>query len=127
MDLAVTRFSDKKQSFGAGMGLSDKDAYSHEVVSFGFWAGDDKVPAPAFYSYTYPSPKDLDKQTLEPSSAKWEDNNGSAMALLMYDDVRNEADPKKTLLNFMESAYMAGATLAGWNIEEMRVPALEEL
>ncbi len=49
------------------------------------------------------------------------------MALLMYDDVRKEADPEKALLNFMESTYQAGALLAGWNVEEMKVPALQEL
>jgi hypothetical protein len=127
LDLAVTRFSGKKQPLSAGMRLSDKDAYSHEVVSFGFWAGDDNTTDPAFYSYTYPSPKDLDKQPLQPATAKWVDNNGSAMALLMYHDVIKEEDPKAALLNFLESAYVAGASLAGWKIEELSVPALSEL
>lgn len=127
LDLVVTSFSGKKVPLSAGMRLSDKDAYSHEVISFGFWAGDDNVPAPAFYSYTYPLPNNLYNQPLEPATAKWHDNNGSIMALLMYDDVRSTPNPTTTLLNFMESAYIAGATLAGWNIEEMRVPALSEL
>jgi hypothetical protein len=45
----------------------------------------------------------------------------------MYDDVRKEADPRRALLDFMESSYQAGALLARWNIEEMKVPALQEL
>jgi hypothetical protein len=127
LDIAVTRFSDRRQPLSPGMRLSDKDAYSHEVVSFGFWAGDDNTTDPAFYSYTYPSPKELDKQQLQPATAKWVDNNGSAMALLMYHDVIKEEDPKAALLNFLESAYVAGASLAGWKIEELSVPALSEL
>ena len=33
-----------------------REAYSHEVVSFGFWAGDDNVREPTYYSYTAPEP-----------------------------------------------------------------------
>lgn len=127
LDLVVTRFSGKKVPLREGMKLSDKDAYSHEVISFGFWAGDENVTATAFYSYTYPSPADLSKQPLIPACAKWIDNNGSPMALLMYDDVIKESDPHKALIDFMESAYLAGASLAGWPLKEMLVPDLKQL
>ena len=33
-----------------------QEAYSHEVISFGFWAGDDTVGDAAYYSYTAPEP-----------------------------------------------------------------------
>ena len=36
---------------------------------------------------------------------------------LKYDDVRMQADPKDALLNFLESAYRAGATAAHWDTE----------
>jgi Family of unknown function (DUF5996) len=32
-----------------------QDAYSHEVISFGFWPGDQHGPEPSYYSYTPPS------------------------------------------------------------------------
>lgn len=127
MDLAITRFSGKKVPLAEGMRLSDKDAYSHEVISCGFWAGDENIPAPAFYSYTYPSPAGLHETRLQPAAAKWIDNNGSPMALLMYDDVRNEGNPRQALLDFLESSYQAGALLSGWNIREFVVPPLQEL
>ena len=127
LDLAVTRFSGKKVPLTEGMSTSNKDAYSHEVISFGFWAGDDQTPAPAFYSYAYPAPEGLDKMPLQPSAATWVDNNGSPMAMLMYNDLLDEPDPKETLLNFLESAYTAGATLAGWDVAELEVPALSDL
>ncbi len=34
-----------------------RDAYSHEVISFGFWPGDREVREPTFYSYTAPEPR----------------------------------------------------------------------
>src|SRR5450432_3871856 len=128
MDLTVTRFSGRKAPALPGDATTaNKDAYSHEVISFGFWAGDEKMRAPAFYSYTYPSPEGLDQQVLEPATAKWVDNNGSPMALLMYDDIYNKENPEDLLLNFMESAYTAGAALTGWDMEDLRVPDLKDL
>lgn len=128
MDLTVTRFSGKKApKMPASARISDKDAYSHEVISFGFWPGDENTPEPAFYAYTYPSPEGLDQQIIQPLMAEWVDNNGSPMALLRYNDLIKEADPKKTLLAFMESTYQAGAKLAHWDIEGFTVPDLDEL
>jgi hypothetical protein len=49
------------------------------------------------------------------------------MAMLMYDDLRREADPRQALLDYLESAYQAGAKLAGWDIEALTVPPLSDL
>ena len=115
MDLAVTRFSGKRgPELPDSSTTADKEAYSHEVISAGFWAGDENVRGAAFYSYTYPSPEGLDKEPLEPSGANWIEANGSPMAMLMYDDLIKESDPKKALLNFLQSSFKAGAKLAHW-------------
>ncbi|GGW30270.1 DUF5996 family protein [Arenibacter certesii] len=128
MDLVVTRFSgNEAPPMPAEARLSDKDAYSHECISFGFWPGDENIPEPAFYSYTYPSPKDLNKETIKPASAEWIDNNGSPMALLKYNILLKSVNPKQDVLHFLESAYMAGAKKANWNIEKFRVPDLDEI
>ncbi len=128
LDLVVTRFSGKKgPALPPDMRLSDKDAYSHEVISAGFWAGDPVVRAPAFYVYAYPSPDGLDQEPLQPAAARWVDNNGSPSATLMYDDLRQEADPRAALLAFLESAYQGAAKLAGWPVAELTVPPLDEL
>jgi hypothetical protein len=91
------------------------------VISFGFWFGDDNVPAPAFYSYTAPEPAGLAEEPLVPSSAKWQESNGAHLALLMYDDVRELSNARETVLEFLESAYQAGARRAGWNVEELKI------
>ncbi|WP_025763703.1 DUF5996 family protein [Dyadobacter tibetensis] len=128
LDLTVTRFSGKKiPQSNPNASKLEKDAYSHEVISFGFWAGDDNMPEPAYYSYTFPAPDGLKEEPLQPDSAFWVEANGSPMAMLKYKDVVESAEPTHTLLNFLESAYLAGAKLAEWDIENLKVPALEEL
>lgn len=128
MDLAVTRFSGKEAPpMGADTRISDKDAYTHECISFGFWAGDSNMPEPAFYSYTYPSPEGIEKRRLSPASAEWVENNGSFMAILRYADLLKENDPRQELLGFMETAYRAGAVLAEWDVVKFEVPALNDL
>lgn len=107
--------------------LSDKDAYSHECISFGFWGGDENMPEPAFYSYTYPSPEGLSKEPLFPSEAEWVNSNGSDMAILTYSNLLKADDPYATHLDFMESAYTAGAKKANWDIEDLKVPELDNL
>lgn len=121
LDLVVTRFSGARAPDMGDVSQVEKEAYSHEVISFGFWFGDDTIKEPAFYSYTYPSPKGIDKEPLHPKSAKWQDSNGSPMALLLYKDILNSDNPKQDIMDFLESSYQAGAKLAGWNIEDLKV------
>ncbi len=124
-DLTVTRFSGKRLPVRKDASVVEKDGYSHEVISFGFWPGDDKVPFPAFYSYTYPSPPGLEKEPLQPAQAKWEDAGGSPMAMLNYEELRLLDNPRQALLDFLESSYQAGAKLAGWPREELLVKPLK--
>ncbi|MFZ1701292.1 MAG: DUF5996 family protein [Pyrinomonadaceae bacterium] len=124
-DLALTRFSGKAATVRPDAGMVEREAYSHEVISFGFWFGDDKpnsVPAPAFYSYTAPEPSGLADEPL-PTPGSWQEANGSHMALLMYDHVRSADNGRKIILDFLESAYLAGASRAGWDIEHFRLGA----
>ncbi len=128
LDLVVTRFSGKKlPAMEASAKILEKDTYSHEQISFGFWAGDPNVPEPMYYSYTYPSPKGIDEEPLHPKTARWQESNGSPMALLRYEDVRNSSNPRKAVLDFLESAYRAGTKRAQWNMEELTVPHLGSL
>ena len=124
-DLALTRFSGRPAPVREGADVVEREAYSHEVISFGFWFGDDKVPAPAFYSYTAPEPDGLANEPLLPASAKWQESNGSHLALLMYDDARVAGNPRETVLEFLESAYQGGAKRADWDIESFRLKPLK--
>jgi hypothetical protein len=118
-DLAVTRFSGRRAPPRAGADPVTAEAYSHEVISFGFWAGDDTTPFPAFYSYTAPEPPGLADQPLQPAAAAWRQVYGGSMALLGYDQLRDAHDPRSTLLGFLQSAYDAGVRTAGWDRQEL--------
>lgn len=118
-DLAVTRFDGGRADLPEGVDRVTAEAYSHRVVSFGFWAGDAKIPAPAFYSYTAPEPPGLTDGALAPSAAAWQTGPTGSMALLMYDDVRAEADPAAAVRAFLDSAYAAGAAAAGWDADDL--------
>jgi hypothetical protein len=114
-DLALNRFSGTRVDLPDGTDSVTQDAYSHEVISFGFWPGDPKVREPHFYSYTAPQPDGLTDQPLEPAEAHWTSSGSGSLALLPYDVVRTAADPDDTLLRFLESAYQAGCRTAGWD------------
>ena len=124
-DLALTRFSGKPAPVRDGANRVEREAYPHEVISFGFWFGDDNVPAPAFYSYTTPEPEGLADEPLSPPSAQWQDSNGSHLALLMYDDVRETENPHEVVLQFLESAYQAGAKRANWDVAGLSLEPVE--
>jgi hypothetical protein len=59
-DLAHARYSGRRAPAIPGADRVTAEAYSHEVIAFGWWPGDDRrTPYPAFYSYTAPEPPGL--------------------------------------------------------------------
>jgi len=115
LDLAVARFSGRRAPNPPEGNAVDREAYTHEVVAFGWWAGDEKVKEPTYYSYTSPEPAGLRQQALHPDQAFWAEEGRYPAALLPYDAVRRSAEPRAALLAFLESAYQAGAATAGWD------------
>jgi hypothetical protein len=116
-DIAMTRFADRHIDQPRTVDSVTREAYSREVISFGFWFGDENFPEPAFYSYTAPEPDGLDGEPLRPGMASWIVSRGSHLAVLRYDDARTQPDARATVLDFYESAYQAGARRAGWDID----------
>ena len=119
-DLAYTRFSGRRAPGSDGADATTREAYSHELISFGFWPGDDNVRAPSFYSYTAPEPTGLREHALQPSEATWVEGPTGSLALLAYDDVRAARNPRAALLAFLESAYGAGSRAAGWARDDLQ-------
>jgi len=109
-DLACTRFSGRLAP--ARRGVISGPAYSHEVSSAGFWPGAG-LGAPAYYSYTVPTPAGLEQAQVRPAGAGW--NAQLSEFVLMYDDVRRAGSPEQILYEFLESTYGAGASLAQWD------------
>lgn len=116
-DLAVTRFSGRRAPERPGADLITREAYSHEVISHGFWPGGGPIPGPAFYAYAAPAPAGLDQEAIRPAAAHY--SQEVSEYLLMYDDARATASPREAVLEFCQSTYEAGAKLANWNRAEL--------
>ena len=116
-DMALSFFSGRRAPERPGADHVTQEAYSHEVISCGFWPGDDRFLTPAFYSYTAPAPPGIETVSLLPAAAFYSPQLGEF--LLRYDDVRSADSPEQVLLEFYQRTYEAGATLAHWDREAL--------
>jgi hypothetical protein len=112
-DLAVTRFSGRLAPERTGADAITREAYSHEVISGGWWPGSGEIKDPAFYAYAAPEPAGFREARVAPERAFY--HSGLSEFLLMYDDVRTAASPRSALLEFLQSTYEAGANLGNWD------------
>jgi Family of unknown function (DUF5996) len=112
-DLAVTRFSGRPAPPRPGADLIQREAYSHEVISAGFWPGNGGYGAAAFYCYAAPVPEGLAEAKVRPDAARWDKALGEF--IFKYDAVLAEASPEKAVMEFVESAYAAAADAAKWD------------
>lgn len=110
-DLCCTRFSGR--NCPPRKGIITSEAYSRECSSVGWWPGGGDVAGPAFYAYMAPEPSGYGEQTVRPDGAFYDKKLHEYF--LMYDDVRRAASPHDEILEFAQSAYEAGAKLAGWD------------
>jgi hypothetical protein len=120
-DLAVTRFSGRRAPARAGADSITREAYSHEVISAGFWPGGGDIQGPAFYAYAAPEPAGFAEAHIGPAKAFY--HSQMHEFFLTYDDVRRASSPKTALLEFLQSTYDAGANLGNWNRPELERPA----
>jgi len=116
-DLAVSRFSGRGAPVHPGgiPSLPDgvtREAYSHEVISAGFWPGGGGFDEASFYAYAYPSPVALSVQPVAPEAAFW--HRDLREFLLPYAEVQAAADPDAELQRFLHSTFDAAATLLDW-------------
>jgi hypothetical protein len=111
-DLAVTRFNDTKAAARPSADSIQSEAYSHEVISAGFWPGNGGYGRAAFYAYAAPTPVGLDKAVLRGMGSF---NREMGEFLLDYSDVRTAADPEGAVINFLQESYSAAADLAKWD------------
>jgi hypothetical protein len=117
-DLAATRFSGRPAPLHPGgiPHVADRvmqEAYSQEVSSAGFWAGDARFPEAAFYAYAYPAPAGFAEAAVLPAAARYEASLGEFV--LPYAAVRSAADPSADVLAFLQSTYVAAADLGKWD------------
>ena len=116
-DLAVTRFSGRRAPERPEADQITREAYSHEVISAGWWPGGGEVAGPAFYVYAAPEPPGFREAKVRPAKAFYDPQMREF--LLMYDDARNSTSRSAAVLDFLQSTYEAGASLGNWDRREL--------
>jgi len=120
-DLAVTRFSGRRAPERSDpdpvLRKIMQEAYSHEVISAGWWPGSGEIKEAAFYCYAAPASSEFPRQPVRPPEAFY--HPGMGEYLLMYDDVRRAKSATGALMEFLQSTYEAGATTGKWDRGEL--------
>jgi hypothetical protein len=111
-DLAVTRFNGKRAPTRPGADAIQAEAYSHQVISAGFWPGNGGYGRAAFYAYAAPVPPALVGAGI-PGAGSFRPDLGEF--ILDYDAARGASDPVATVLQFLQATYAASADAAAWD------------
>ena len=128
-DLAVTRFSGRPAPPREGPEFM-REAYSHEVISHGFWPGGGPgtafgpgpVNEPVFYAYAVPEPSGFKTSDVEPRGAFYHSELGEF--ILPYRIVQSANDADAALSAFIDSTYSNAADLASWDRAALERPVL---
>jgi Family of unknown function (DUF5996) len=119
-DLATTRYSGRpapRRDWPArwmALGAEQEQALA------GFWPGNERLPEPAFVAYTNPEPPGCRTAAIQPDAAYFHPE--LAEFVLPYERVRLAPDPGQLILNFYQSTYEMGASLAGWDRSALERP-----
>jgi hypothetical protein len=117
-DLCCTRFSGRVASGPPRPDRMQQEAYSHEVISAGWWPGNGGYGAAAFYCYAAPVPIGLAGKPMRPGA--WDPKLGEF--ILRYYEVRKAESPDDAVMSFLETTYAAGADAAGWDRKALERP-----
>jgi hypothetical protein len=97
LDLTTTRFTGRPLTPPPDADVITRIGGDEEQFCGGFWPGDARNPYAAFFAYMYPKPDGIE------GSRWW--NNELGEFILPYDEVRESADPRGTLLEFLDYAF----------------------
>jgi hypothetical protein len=112
-DLSETRFSGRPASPPPGSDIIYRLSEDQENYACGFWPGNGGFGEAAFYAYVYPPPDGIASASIRPDAAFWDGKLGEFV--LKYEDLRQASSPEEMLLDFFQTTYEAGASLAHWD------------
>jgi len=118
MDLCVTRFSGRVAAGPPRPDRMQQEAYSHEVISAGWWPGNGGYGQAAFYCYAAPVPESLSAKPIYPGA--WDPALGEF--ILHQAEVLASASPDEQVIKFLESTYAACADAAHWDRKALERP-----
>ena len=111
-DLACTRFSGRPAPERPGADRITREAYSQEVMSFGFWPGGEVVEDAAFYAYAAPEPNGFRDANPHPAARYVPE---LSEFVLPYAAIREAEAPRESALDFFQRTYDVGSTLGRWD------------
>ena len=111
-DLAVNMFSGAPADPPSADFIM-RNAMDAQEVAIGWWPGDPRHPAAAFYAYAHPAPEGFGRTALSPSAASWDAALGEY--LLPWDDARACPDPHAAALEFARSAFRHACAVCAWD------------
>jgi hypothetical protein len=114
-DLVTTRFSGRPLTPPADADTITRYGGDAEQICGGFWPGHPHFPSPAFFAYGYPKPPGIEQAAIAPEEASW--NNDLGEFIFPYDAMRAAPDPRRALLDFLDSTYDACAARLDWSAD----------
>jgi len=111
-DLAVNLFSGEPAEPPSGDFIM-RNAMDAQEIAVGWWPGDPRHPAAAFYAYAHPAPDEYSEGKLNPDAAHWDAALGEYV--LNWDDARDSTDPHAAALEFARSALTHSCATCRWD------------
>ena len=90
-----------------------RNAMDAQEVAVGWWPGDARHDAAAFYAYAHPAPEAFGSAALPASGARWDAALGEY--ILEWDDVRACPDPHAVALEFARSTFRHACAACAWD------------
>jgi hypothetical protein len=111
-DLAVSLFSGEPATPPSSDFIM-RNAMDSQEVAVGWWPGDERYGAAAFYAYAHPAPAGFERATLSPPGARWDAELGEY--LLEDEALRASPDPRAAALEFARSAFRHACAVCEWD------------
>jgi hypothetical protein len=96
-DLAMSLYSGRPVATASDADIIARLGGDEEFFCAGFWPGDERTRRASFFAYMYPKPDGVE------AARWWSEELGEFV--LPYDEVRESADPRRTLLEFIDYAF----------------------
>jgi hypothetical protein len=111
-DLAVSLFSGQAAE-PPSPDFIMRNAMDAQEVAVGWWPGDARHPAAAFYAYAHPAQPDFGDGLVQPAAASWDSALGEY--ILNWDDVRSSDDPYADSLQFARAVFTHACSVCRWD------------
>ena len=98
-----------------------QEAYSHEVISAGWWTGGGELKDAAFYCYAAPEPQGFAKQKVRPDAAYYYQQMGEF--LLLHEEVRRPPRLRRRCWIFCKARMKPARPWASGTAQALERPA----